>query len=218
MHHDQHSEPDAEAEQQEAGFVMRMLWGVDQPSPVVEKDGLRLSERDPVLRGVGPCLGRIPRDRKSAMAQRQYARRIYVAQATSVCLTSSRLISIVRQSKHGRSLAPGPPGKPAQKRLVVQDRRVGLFRYPCRARRLLPAPLPASAGHIQRTPHPSSPSVQHVRMHHRRRHIPMPEEFLDRSDAIAGFEKMRRERVSEGMTRRQPRNARGGPEAWVSPG
>jgi hypothetical protein len=37
--------------------------------------------------------------------------------------------------------------------------------------------------------------MQHVGMDHRRLHIPMPEEFLNRADVVAIFQQVRVERV-----------------------
>ena len=38
---------------------------------------------------------------------------------------------------------------------------------------------------IERTPHAPPTSVQHARVNHRRAHIAMPEQFLDRPNVIA---------------------------------
>jgi hypothetical protein len=61
---------------------------------------------------------------------------------------------------------------------------------------------------VDRTPHPEPAAVQHVRVHHRRRNVGVPEQFLDCPDVVAGLQKMRRERVPEGVAGhplRQPR-------------
>jgi hypothetical protein len=46
----------------------------------------------------------------------------------------------------------------------------------------------ASLELIERTAHAPPTLIQNVGMNHRRAHVAMPKEFLDRPDVIAGFE------------------------------
>jgi len=43
--------------------------------------------------------------------------------------------------------------------------------------------------------------IQHVRVDHRGAHVAVAEQFLDRPDVIAGFEQMRRKRVTKRVAR-----------------
>jgi hypothetical protein len=49
--------------------------------------------------------------------------------------------------------------------------------------------------------------IQHVRVDHCGAHVAVAEQFLDRSDVIAGFEQMRRERVTKRVARSGPRDS-----------
>lgn len=65
---------------------------------------------------------------------------------------------------------------------------------------------PVGCGTLAANPRPSNPihwtlhaetaSVQHVRVHHRRGDIRVPEKCLHGADVIAGLEEVRRERMS----------------------
>lgn len=64
---------------------------------------------------------------------------------------------------------------------------------------LAPAPPAGSKHAIQGTSYPPSPTIQDVRVNHRCRHVPVAEQFLNRSDVVARIEKMRGERMAEGV-------------------
>jgi hypothetical protein len=51
-------------------------------------------------------------------------------------------------------------------------------------------------------------TIEDVGVDHRRTYVAMPHEFLNRTNVVAVFEKMRRERVSKGMTRHPPGDSR----------
>jgi hypothetical protein len=48
---------------------------------------------------------------------------------------------------------------------------------------------------IERTAHALTTLIQHMGVDHRRAHIPMTEELLNRANVVAGFQQMRGERV-----------------------
>ena len=50
---------------------------------------------------------------------------------------------------------------------------------------------------IERTPHAALALVQNVTIGHRRTHIPMPEQLLDRPDVVPAFEQVSREASDE---------------------
>jgi hypothetical protein len=57
---------------------------------------------------------------------------------------------------------------------------------------------------IERAPHATPALVEHVRIDHRRAHIAMTQELLDRTDIVARFEQVGRERVPQRVARRRP--------------
>ena len=50
---------------------------------------------------------------------------------------------------------------------------------------------------VGRTPHSQRSSIEHVRVHHRRRHVRMPQQLLHRSDVVAVLEKVSCEGVAQ---------------------
>ena len=58
---------------------------------------------------------------------------------------------------------------------------------------------------IRGTANSATPLIQHVSMYHRCSNITVPQQFLHRSDIIASFNQVRRERASERMGRHPPR-------------
>ena len=54
---------------------------------------------------------------------------------------------------------------------------------------------------VQRAPHATTTQRADVSMNHGCRDIGMPEQFLDRSNVLSGFEQMSRETVPKGMAR-----------------
>jgi hypothetical protein len=54
---------------------------------------------------------------------------------------------------------------------------------------------------VERAIHASTALVQHVRVNHRRAHVFMPQQFLDRADIVAVFQQVRGERMTQGMRR-----------------
>jgi hypothetical protein len=48
---------------------------------------------------------------------------------------------------------------------------------------------------VERAPHAASTLIEHVGVDHRRAHVAMPQELLDRPDVVSRFEQVRRERV-----------------------
>ena len=46
---------------------------------------------------------------------------------------------------------------------------------------------------VQRAPHPQPAPIQHVRVDHRRRHTPVPQEFLHCPDVVTILQQVRRE-------------------------
>jgi hypothetical protein len=63
MNDDQHSEPDAQSQQDESVFIGRVLRVIKQSATFVQEDGLRLRKRDAVPSGVGRGFGRVPSER-----------------------------------------------------------------------------------------------------------------------------------------------------------
>ena len=61
---------------------------------------------------------------------------------------------------------------------------------------------------IGRTPHPQPAPPQDVRVNHCGPHVAMPQQLLDSPDVVTGLEKMRGERVAQGVTARPLRDAR----------
>jgi len=75
----------------------------------------------------------------------------------------------------------------------------------------LRASQPTVSQPIERALDTQATSVEHVRVHHRRAHIGMAEQFLDGPDIRPGLEEVRCERVPEGVARpalREPGPAR----------
>ena len=59
-----------------------------------------------------------------------------------------------------------------------------------------------------RANHPHRPLIQHMRINHRRLHIRMPQQLLNRPNILPRLQQMRRERMPETMrckSNRQPR-------------
>ena len=57
--------------------------------------------------------------------------------------------------------------------------------------------LPPGSETVHGAVDPFPAPVQHVGIHHRRFHVPMSEEFLNRADVIAIFQQVRGERVPQ---------------------
>src|SRR6476619_4127087 len=62
---------------------------------------------------------------------------------------------------------------------------------------------------VRWTPHPYPIPVQHVRVDHRRTHVRMAEELLNRPDVVAVLQEVRREGMAEGVAGRVLRNPGG---------
>jgi len=62
---------------------------------------------------------------------------------------------------------------------------------------------------VERAPHAASTLIEHVGVDHRRAHVAMPQELLDRPDVVSRFEQVRRERVAQRVTSRRSSNASG---------
>ncbi len=59
---------------------------------------------------------------------------------------------------------------------------------------------------VQRAPDAPSTLIQNVRVDHRRTDVPVPEQLLDRPDVVPRLQQVRREGVTERVTRRRPGN------------
>lgn len=77
---------------------------------------------------------------------------------------------------------------------MTPEAPVGLVRALTPTPRRLPQP-------VQRTPHATAAPIQHMRVDHRRTHIPVAKQLLDRPDVIAGLEQMRRKRMPQRVAR-----------------
>lgn len=55
---------------------------------------------------------------------------------------------------------------------------------------------------IERATHSAPTTVQHVRVDHRRRHVPVPEQLLNGADVVPVLEQVRRERVPQRVATR----------------
>jgi len=53
----------------------------------------------------------------------------------------------------------------------------------------------APSSPIRRAPHPQPPPIEHVRIHHRRAHVRMPQQLLHRPDIVPVLQQMGREAV-----------------------
>jgi hypothetical protein len=62
---------------------------------------------------------------------------------------------------------------------------------------LIPSFIPLGSETVHGGVDPFPTPVQHVGIHHRRLHVPMPEQFLNRTDVIAVFQQMRDDRVPQ---------------------
>jgi hypothetical protein len=64
-----------------------------------------------------------------------------------------------------------------------------------------PAPRPTGrdSQSIGRAPDAKRPPVEHVRIHHRRAHVSVTEQFLDCPNVVAILEQVRRERMATGV-------------------
>src|ERR1035437_8642899 len=60
---------------------------------------------------------------------------------------------------------------------------------------------------ISWTPHPQRTLLRDVRVDHRRSHVPVPQELLNRPNVVSRLEEMRGERMAEGMATRSLRDA-----------
>ena len=74
--------------------------------------------------------------------------------------------------------------------------------------------LHASQKVVKRTPHAPAPSVQHVRVDHRRADVAVAEQLLDRPEVVAGLKQVRGTRVPERVAARRLREP--GPEPGVT--
>src|SRR5712664_2609039 len=66
-------------------------------------------------------------------------------------------------------------------------------------RATLPFQPHRSRSAIQRTPHPQPRLLHHMRVNLRGAHVLVPEQFLNGSDIVAGFQQPRRKRMSQRM-------------------
>src|SRR5712671_4611421 len=61
---------------------------------------------------------------------------------------------------------------------------------------------------VQRTLHPKARLIEHMGIDHGRRHILMPQEFLNSSDVVSILEQMGREGMAKSVARRRLLNTR----------